>query len=277
MKGDERSQEQIRRHYEIETGLADRLRRATFEERRELYGRTYAELYSRIPDIPHLDPSKSGGARAQDIVRQCAFLSKFLHPKSRFMEVGPGDCKLSIAISSHVYAVYAVDVTREVVDKLILPPNVHFNLSDGCSIPLPDNTIDVALSDQVIEHLHPEDAAEHLKSVRRALTPGGMYICITPNRLYGPHDVSKYFDHEAKGLHLREYSATELMKAFTAAGYSQVYVYTTLRSMKSIRLPVFFVTLLETILGLLPRRLSIGFACSSMLLWVMRARVVGQK
>ena len=277
MKDDSRSAEQIRRHYEIETALADRLRSATHAERLELYGRVYAELYSQVPDIPHLDPEQSGATRARDIARQSAFLSRFLNPKTRFMEVGPGDYKLSIAISSRVHTVYAVDVTREVVDKLRLPPNVHFGLSDGCSIPVPDNTVDVALSDQMLEHLHPEDAAEHLRNVWRALAPGGIYICITPNRIYGPHDVSKYFDQEAKGLHLREYSTVDLIKAFKEAGYSRVYVYTTLREMKSVRLPVFIVKLVESILDLLPRRLSVGIACSAVLLWVMRARVVGQK
>jgi len=277
MKSDRRSTEQIRRHYEVETALADRLRRATHQERLELYGRTYAELYSQIPDIPHLDPTKSGAMRAQEVLRQCAFLSRFLNPNSRFMEVGPGDCKLSIAIASCVRSVYAIDVTREVVEKLTLPSNVKFGLSDGCSIPVPDNTIDVVLSDQVIEHLHPEDAAEHLKNVRCALTTGGIYICITPNRIYGPHDVSKYFDDEAKGLHLQEYSATDLIKAFRAAGYSQVQLYTILPGGKSVHLPVFFVRIVEGLLDLLPRRLRLGLACSSMLKWVMRARVIGQK
>jgi predicted SAM-dependent methyltransferase len=51
-----------------------------------------------------------------------------------------------------------------------------------------------------MEHLHPDDAFEQLKQIYTALTPGGLYICTTPNRLTGPHDVSKYFDETAAGF-----------------------------------------------------------------------------
>jgi hypothetical protein len=57
-----------------------------------------------------------------------------------------------------------------------------------------------------MEHLHPEDALEQLQKIRRTLARGGVYVCITPNRVNGPHDVSGLFDDEARGLHLREYS-----------------------------------------------------------------------
>lgn len=61
-----------------------------------------------------------------------------------------------------------------------------------------------------MEHLHPDDAYEQLQEIYNALIPGGIYICITPNRLSGPHDVSQYFDSIATGFHPKEYTTVEM-------------------------------------------------------------------
>ena len=76
-----------------------------------------------------------------------------------------------------------------------------------------------------MEHLHPDDAQAQLKNVIKALRPGGVYICITPNRVSGPHDVSRGFDDVATGLHLREYSAREISDLFAAVGFRKVTFY----------------------------------------------------
>ena len=71
-----------------------------------------------------------------------------------------------------------------------------------------------------MEHLHPDDAVDQLKNIYNALVNGGKYICITPNRLTGPHDISKYFDNVATGFHLKEYTVTELSGLFREVGFS---------------------------------------------------------
>jgi hypothetical protein len=73
-----------------------------------------------------------------------------------------------------------------------------------------------------MEHLHPEDALEQLQNIYKSLAPSGIYICITPNRLSEPHDISKYFDEEATGFHLKEYTVTELYELFRTVGFSKV-------------------------------------------------------
>ena len=59
--------------------------------------------------------------------------------------------------------------------------------------------------------------------------PGGAYVCVTPSRLSGPHDISRHFDAQARGLHLKEYTATELMALFARAGFAQTRAWITLR------------------------------------------------
>lgn len=72
-----------------------------------------------------------------------------------------------------------------------------------------------------MEHLHRADAFEHLQDIRRVLVAGGAYICITPNRLAGPHDISGYFDPIATGLHSR-IPDRRIGGAFRSAGFRHV-------------------------------------------------------
>jgi hypothetical protein len=67
-----------------------------------------------------------------------------------------------------------------------------------------------------------DDPFEQLQNLHRALVPGGMYLCITPNRLSGPHDVPGVFDHTASGFHLKEYTVGELARIFRRVGLRKV-------------------------------------------------------
>jgi SAM-dependent methyltransferase len=99
---------------------------------------------------------------------------------------------------------------------------LKFLISRGVEVPLEDATVDLAYSNQLLEHLHPEDAQDHLQELYRVLKPGGSYVCVTPNRLTGPHDISLYFDETACGFHLKEYTMTELCDAMVQAGFRNI-------------------------------------------------------
>jgi SAM-dependent methyltransferase len=181
-------------------------------------------------------------------------LGKFLQEDSTFLEVGPGDCALALEVARRVRQVYAVDVSEEIGRGLRLPANFERVISDGCSIPVPEGSVHVAYSDQLIEHLHPEDALEQLRNIHRALRAGGVYLCITPNSLSGPHDISGYFDEVATGFHLREYTVTELASIFRATGFRKVRVLVGARG-RQLTVPAGFVRWTERALRLLPHRL----------------------
>lgn len=270
-----RSLESIRHHYEVERELAGRLRSATSARRRTMYQEVYNDLYSRVSDIPHL--AAGGPARDREVAALVAFLGPFLSGKRTFLELGPGDFKLSIAVAGMVDRVYAADVTDEVVNSVSLPASVRFVLTDGFSFDVPRGSVDVAFSDQVLEHLHPDDAAEQVQAIRTLLAPGGVYVCITPNRLYGPHDISQYFDPVATGLHLKEYTVSEVAGLFRRCGFSAVRAYTTTAQKPALRVPLAAVSGVERTLDLLPQRMRRGLACSGSLKWLLRSRVVGTK
>lgn len=247
-----RSFERVRDHYLIEKELAAQLRAATGEERRHLYTKVYDELFRRVPDHPQLVLKREDQSRRSEVLNRLKLLRNHLRPQATFLEIGPGDCALSMEAARRVRKVFAVDVSREIAAGILLLDNLELAISDGCSIPVPVGSIDVAYSDQLMEHLHPDDAVEQLGNIYRALGPGGVYVCITPNRWSGPHDVSRYFDDVATGFHLREYTVGELARMFRASGFRKVRVLVGGRG-SHVAVPVILVTTLETLLAMLPR------------------------
>ena len=275
-KSEARSLDQIRQHYLIERELAARLRTATRAERRHLYTEVYDELFRRVPHHPQLALKLDEELRRRTIAERLELLQTYLKPNSTYLELGPGDCSLALEIAKQVRRVYAVDVSREITRDVVLPDNFELIISDGSSIPVPEDSIDLAYSDQLMEHLHIEDAREQLQNIHRVLAPGGAYICITPNRLSGPHDVSRNFDDVATGFHLKEYSLTELSQMFSAAGFRLLQVLVGARGFH-IRTPTAVIKLVETILASAPRGLGRTLARGLPLRLVLGVKLIGIK
>jgi len=222
-QGDE--QERLREHYLVERELADRLRSAGPEERRTLYSEVYDELFRRVPHHPQLQWKEDEGQARARVERQLRLLLRFLRPGETFLEIGAGDCSLSKVVATQARTVYAVEVSDEITRGLELPANLQIVISDGASIPVPAGSVDLAYSNSLMEHLHPDDAREQLANVFEALAPGGRYLCVTQDRLAGPHDVSRHFDRVATGFHLKEYTVGELARLFSQVGFRRLRLY----------------------------------------------------
>ncbi len=63
-----------------------------------------------------------------------------------------------------------------------------------------DQTFDVVVSNQVLEHIAPEDVPLHLNAVFRVLRDSGTVILCLPNRFWGPSDVTRIVDNRYCGL-----------------------------------------------------------------------------
>jgi SAM-dependent methyltransferase len=257
-KGDDRSAAQLRQHYEVEKELANRLRNAPRAERAFLYSSLYDELYRRVPDHPQLTRKTFPETRAAAINAQMSLLRRFVNKDSSFLELGPGDCALSCAVAKWVRHVYAIDVSEEITRNTNRPTNFKLVLSDGSSVPLPPGTIDVAYSNQLMEHLHPEDAVEQLRNIYEVLAPGGIYVCCTPNRLGGPWDISMHFDPVASGFHMREYTYAELYRLFRDAGFRRIRGILAVRG-RYLQIPIQVMCVIERILGMLPYKKISGY------------------
>jgi len=213
---------QLTEQYEIEKELSNKLRNATKEERKNLYGKVYDEFYQRVPHHPQLKRKEQPQLQRKKIHKQVRLLSNFFAPDDTFMELGPGDCNLAFELCKHFKKVYAIDVSEEIAKNSQRPTNFELVLSDGISVDIEPQSVDIAYSYQLMEHLHPEDAFEQLQNIYNALVNGGVYICITPHRFMGPHDISKHFDTIATGFHLKEYINIELYSLFKSVGFRKV-------------------------------------------------------
>ena len=242
---------QIQEHYLIERELADRLRLAPRSQRRGLYCEVYDELFRRVRHHPQLHAA-NGAPRQREVDGLLALTRGFLTSSTVLLEVGAGDCELAIRAAAIVKRVYAIDVSEQITRGVSCPVNLSLILSDGCSIPVPEGSVNVAVSNQFMEHLHPDDAREQLQNIYRSLAPGGVYVCITPNRVYGPHDVSKYFDQVATGFHLIEYNARDIRRLFASAGFSGMRFYAGARGI-FLRVPFWLIAFFEAIVGAFPR------------------------
>jgi SAM-dependent methyltransferase len=234
----------------IERELADRLRSASRADRRKLYSQIYDELFRRIPHHPQLSIKEQPPEQATaKVLATARFLQSLAPSEIVFLEVGPGDCQLAMEMATKAQRVYAIDVSDEITRTDRTPENFRLVLSDGSSIPVPAESVDLAYSDQLMEHLHPEDAREQLRNIYRALKPGGQYFCVTPNRLSGPHDVSGYFDDLATGLHLQEYTIGELIALFRQSGFAKIRGYVGARG-HYLRFPLVLQRAVEGILSM---------------------------
>lgn len=271
-----RTLEQLRQHYEVERELADRLRRATKEQRRTLYSEVYDELFKRVPLHPQHTNKADAERLAADVAEKMEIVAPFLNSKTVFLEVGPGDCEFAKAVAEKVARVLAVDVSDEITRKRTLPDNLQLVLSDGSTIPVEPGSVDVAYSNQLMEHLHPDDAVEQLRHLHAALAPGGVYLCITPSRLTGPHDISGEFDREATGFHLKEYTVGDLSALFRAVGFARVRIIFGGRG-KFMLLPTWPAVVCEKLLSLLPHGLRKAIALKPPFRWLFGVRLAGFK
>ncbi len=196
-----RSPALLRQHYEVEkkdSRIVSGMRRASSAAR--CTGRSTMSCTRGCRDTRRLGRKASPELSRTGLVVQLRLLRRYLRPETVVLEIGPGDCALSFALAEQVRQVYGLDVSETITQSLSLPSNFKLILSDGTSVPLPPESVDVAYSNQLMEHLHPDDALEQLEGIWRALRPGGVYLCITPNGLSGPHDISAHFDSSQPGF-----------------------------------------------------------------------------
>jgi SAM-dependent methyltransferase len=261
---DGRDLKSLREHFEIEKELADRLRQAPADQRRTLYRQVYNELFQRVANHPQ-NQRKADLFRQRLATRwQWRLLSHFVSPRSAYLEIGAGDGHLAMRVARRARRAYALDVSEVIASGNGTSANFAWLLTDGVRIPLASGSINVAYSNQLMEHLHPDDAAAQLGEIRRTLAPGGRYVCITPHRYSGPHDISKYFSDEPSGFHLKEYTYRELDRLFRDAGFSFTRAWTGLKG-RFFMLPLPLVLTMEWLLGRLPRPWQKRLCCGMLL------------
>jgi glycosyltransferase involved in cell wall biosynthesis/ubiquinone/menaquinone biosynthesis C-methylase UbiE len=270
--------EERKLHYEIEKKLADKLRKADKEQRKVLYTKLYNKLYSKLPNHSRWNVKNNTKGKSKELNKQLKIINHYVKPNMNFLEVGPGNCLVSKTISKTVKQVYAIDVSDEVTRNIKWPNNFKFIVSDGSSIPVENNTIDLAYSHQLMEHLHINDAFDQLKNIFHSLKKGGKYVCITPNSFSGPHDVSQYYDDVATCFHLKEYTTIELINLFKKVGFKKIQVIIGAKGFILCRyFPIFLIQALEYLLKLFPIKIRRKISCFAPIRLLLGVKIVGVK
>lgn len=265
----------VQQHYKIETEIARKLSATTRSERLALYSWAYDELFKRVTDHPLLSPV-SENERSARIRKELANMGPLLKNGDVYLEIGCGDGDIAAAVAQRVKKVYALDVSSVITSRNAENENIELVITDGVSIPVPSNSIDFAYSNQLMEHLHPDDAMEQLRNVFAALAPGGIYFCITPNRLSGPHDVSRQFDGVATGLHLKEYSISEMYGIFREIGFVRIRLFLRYSSLSAF-LPVWPFRFAERALDKFPHWFRKFVTFNKPVRFLLGVKIVGEK
>lgn len=208
---------QVKRHLELERELTAKLLSSTPETRWDVFEWCYDELYAGLPWL-----SDTGGQ--DDVGRWTRLVGA--SPK-RIYEVGSGAGLLARALQAEGHTVEATDVSRHRGNRTD-DGGLRWSVTDGVNLDrfAESAPYDVVLSDQLVEHLHPDDIGRHCAAACRILKRhGGRYIVRTPNALNGPHDVSRVFGFSHPvGMHLKEYTVAELSAVLRASGFASVDV-----------------------------------------------------
>jgi len=98
-----------------------------------------------------------------------------LPPGCRILEFGSGTGQQARYLAEHGFDVVAIDLpTSNYARNRIFPIQEY----DGSTIPLPDRSVDVIFSSNVLEHV--ENLAEISTEFRRILKPGGFAVHVLP-------------------------------------------------------------------------------------------------
>lgn len=250
-----RTRESLENQFLVEKELADRLRKADSTERKVILSTMYDELFEKVPDHSRLSRRKSESETREYNESKMSLLRRFLTQDCTLLEFGSGDCQFAYECAKLVKQVVAVEIVDQRPKGIEAPDNFNLQIYDGDAILLEDETIDVAFSDQLLEHLHPDDVNSHFGSLYRIMKPRGVYLLRTPHAFTGPHDISKYFSDTPRGFHMKEYTFREIRDLTRSIGFRNVRCVMGIKGRFSVFIPFFYVTTAEVIIAMSRGRL----------------------
>ena len=219
------TEQMILTHWELEKLLTQELLQSTPEKRWETFERCYTRLYS---DLDWLNPLTGKTIQTSPSDRYGKWLKAIGSPPKSIYEIGSGTGEFIAYLAGNNFQCTGTEITRERGQKHLANtyPNLVWSTTDGVHLDKFEahETFDVVLSNQVIEHLHPDDLETHMKGVLSILKGGGRYIFNTPHKYTGPHDISQVFKLSTpRGMHLREYTYQEIVASIKKAGFHHIY------------------------------------------------------
>ncbi|MBL7738945.1 MAG: class I SAM-dependent methyltransferase [Chitinophagaceae bacterium] len=260
-------------HFVLEKKLANELRQSTLQDRRILYKRVYNDLFTTYPEVTH-------GVDATPEARmnwQLKLLKRLFDKNKVLMEIGAGDCLLSKELAKHYKKIVAYEVADSIPFVEGKPENFELKIFNGFDMTEPANAYDIIYSNQVFEHLHPDDTIPLLRAYHTYLKEDGQLVIVTPHRLTGPHDISRDFCENAEGFHLKEYTYKEMRAQLKATGYHKVKGYIGYSKLGYIGLNISFMVFIENMYKACPSFLKKKLRHSSLLFNLFGLKIIAEK
>jgi len=211
---------------ELEFEYAKKLRNSDAVTRKGLY----PEAYNSVGSLRTFSSDRPEDRTAGTSKELIDWMAQFIGPEEDVLEVGCGRGYTCLKLAPRVRSIIGTDVSepplaeaRAVLQRAGIVNATIENVSGYELIPhFAPGQFDSIISIEVVEHLHPDDAAEHMRQVYALLRPGGKYLTMTPNRLNGPHDVTREeYPHmkRAIGFHLNESTYGEMVALMKRIGF----------------------------------------------------------
>lgn len=224
------TEDMVLAHWELEKDLTKELLESNSENRWEVFERAYTKLYSKLQQQnPLLQENRQTlETKDENLDKYETWIQIIGSPPKKIYEIGSGRGEMIAYFAQCGFECKATEITKERGSKYVTEasPCLSWGNSDGVHLDNFEQTefYDLVVSNQVIEHLHPEDLIVHFKSAYKILIKQGRYIFTTPHCHTGPHDISAIFGYDnPKGMHLKEYTYKELSDSLKLAGYKYIY------------------------------------------------------
>ncbi len=120
----------------------------------------------------------------------CEKLLPALRPEDRVLEIGCGRGELCAALSPHVRSIIGIDYSEAAIELCQETykgkfNNLNFVVADAKELPLPDDSFDLIICTEVLEHLHQWELEKMMNEIVRVLDNNGRFAAQTePNKMF---------------------------------------------------------------------------------------------
>jgi SAM-dependent methyltransferase len=168
------------------------------------FGRCLTKV--RVAASLRWNASAAWSLKQLDAIRVTDRIASFFPSNARVLEIGAGTSKQALELQRRNFHVTAIEIQTSTYRTGRVYPILDY---DGATIPLPDGTVDVVFSSNVLEHV-PNLVLMH-SEIRRILKTGGKCIHVLPTHgwrfwttLAGYPDAVLYFVSSVPQLLRRE-------------------------------------------------------------------------
>jgi 2-polyprenyl-3-methyl-5-hydroxy-6-metoxy-1,4-benzoquinol methylase len=182
------------------------------------------KLFAEVYEIAHaaMDKYVESGFITHDVLSNKLFgrtIDKMFVKRGHMLELGCGRGYLLRTFKELGWSCKGIDIDISHVLK-----EIRQDVESADILFYKDTkSYDLIVIDQVLEHIPEKDCLFFLKNLFSMLKKDGFIVSRAPNRLTGPHDVSRWFVQsgtKAEGTHFNEMTLYETISIMKKAGFS---------------------------------------------------------